>query len=111
MEGRLTEAVRSTARKSCRSARRCAATSGVAPAGKVKGVASITVRFNRLTARDENYQILSDFSLTAPSSKKKDAAKIGIGGGGAARSSARFAAAKGRGDRRGASAAAQAPAT
>lgn len=53
--------------------------SAVTAAGKVKGVASITVRFNRLTARDENYQILSDYSLTAPSSKKKDAAKIGIG--------------------------------
>lgn len=53
--------------------------SAVTPAGKVKGVASITVRFNRLNARDESYQILSDFSLTAPSSKKKDAAKIGIG--------------------------------
>ena len=48
-------------------------------AGKVKGVASLTVRFNQIRARDENYPILSDFSLTAPSSKKKDAAKIGIG--------------------------------
>jgi hypothetical protein len=53
--------------------------SAVTAAGKVKGVASITVRFNRLTARGESHQILSDFSLTAPSSKKKDAAKIGIG--------------------------------
>ena len=53
--------------------------SAVNAAGKVKGVASITVRFNRLTARGESHQILSDFSLTAPSSKKKDAAKIGIG--------------------------------
>jgi hypothetical protein len=53
--------------------------SSVQAAGKVKGVASIAVRFTRLTARDENYTILSDFTLTAPSSKKKDAAKIGIG--------------------------------
>jgi len=53
--------------------------SEVKAAGKVKGVASITVRFNRLTAREENYPIAADFSLTAPSSKKKDATKIGIG--------------------------------
>ena len=51
----------------------------VTPAGKVKGVASIGIRFNRITARGDNHSILSDFVLTAPSSKKKDAAKIGIG--------------------------------
>ena len=53
--------------------------SAVTAAGKVKGVASLTVRFNQIRAHDENHAIQSDFSLTAPSSKKKDAAKIGIG--------------------------------
>ena len=51
----------------------------VAAAGKVKGVATITLRFSRLTARSENYNIAADYALTAPSEKKKDAAKIGIG--------------------------------
>jgi len=53
--------------------------SAVQAAGKVKGVASLTVRFTRLTVRDENYPISAAFSLTAPTSKKKDAAKVGIG--------------------------------
>jgi hypothetical protein len=51
----------------------------VTPAGKVKGVASIGIRFNRISAHGESHSILSDLVLTAPSSKKKDAAKIGIG--------------------------------
>ncbi len=53
--------------------------SAVQAAGKVKGVASLTVRFTRITARDENYTVNSLFSLTAPTTKKKDAAKVGIG--------------------------------
>lgn len=53
--------------------------SAVQAAGKVKGVASITVRFDRLMAYGESHPIQADYALTAPSSKKKDAAKIGIG--------------------------------
>ena len=80
VEGRLTEAVTIDGTEVLPVGSRVLGNvSAVTAAGKVKGVASITVRFNRLNARDENYQILSDFSLTAPSSKKKDAAKIGIG--------------------------------
>jgi hypothetical protein len=55
--------------------------SSVQAAGKVKGVATLAVRFTRLTARDESYPIAADFSLQAPTSKGSDAKKIGIGAG------------------------------
>ncbi len=55
--------------------------SAVEAAGKVKGVASLSLKFSRLTARDENYAIAADFSIAAPTTKKEDAKKIGIGAG------------------------------
>lgn len=80
VEGRLTEAVTIDGTEVLPAGSKVLGNvSAVTAAGKVKGVASINVRFNRLSARGETHQILSDFSLTAPSSKKKDAAKIGIG--------------------------------
>jgi hypothetical protein len=80
VEARLTQAVTIDGREVLPVGTRVHGTvAAVAPAGKVKGVASITLRFSRLTARDENYNIAADYSLTAPSEKKKDAAKIGIG--------------------------------
>jgi hypothetical protein len=53
--------------------------SAVTAAGKVKGIASITIRFDRLVAYGESHPMQADFTLTAPSTKKKDVAKIGIG--------------------------------
>jgi hypothetical protein len=80
VEARLTESVSVDGTEVLPVGTRLSGTvSAVQAAGKVKGVASITVRFTRFTARDENYAINSPFSLTAPTSKKKDAAKIGIG--------------------------------
>jgi hypothetical protein len=53
------------------------------PGGRVKGVASITVRLDSLTLADGRTIDLSTSSYTkqAKSTKKKDAAKIGIGAG------------------------------
>lgn len=53
------------------------------PGGRVKGVASISVRLARLTLADGRTVEISTNSVgqEAPHTKKKDAAKIGIGGG------------------------------
>lgn len=53
------------------------------PGGRVSGVASISVRLERLTLADGRKVDLSTTSFTkqAKSSKKKDAMKIGIGAG------------------------------
>jgi hypothetical protein len=53
------------------------------PGGKVKGVASITVRLESLTLADGRKIDISTSSYTkqAKGTKKKDAAKIGIGAG------------------------------
>jgi len=53
------------------------------PGGRVKGVASMTVALKRLTLADGRTVQLSTSSFTqrARSTKKKDAAKIGIGAG------------------------------
>jgi hypothetical protein len=56
----------------------------VEPAGKVKGRASLTLRFTRLAFGDDVYQIYAPFSMTAPSTKKEDAEKIGIPAAGGA---------------------------
>jgi hypothetical protein len=58
--------------------------SEVEPAGKVKGRASLTMRFTRLALGDDVYQIYAPFSMTAPSTKKEDAEKIGIPAAGGA---------------------------
>lgn len=53
------------------------------PGGKTKGVASIAVRLESITLADGRRQSLTTNSYTkqAKSTKKKDAAKIGIGAG------------------------------
>ena len=53
------------------------------PGGKVKGVASITIQLKRLTLADgqEISIATNSFSANAKSTKKKDAAKVGIGAG------------------------------
>jgi hypothetical protein len=53
------------------------------PGGRVKGVASIAVRLESITLADGRRVDISTSSYTqqAKSSKKKDAAKIGIGAG------------------------------
>lgn len=51
------------------------------PAGKVKGVASLGLRFTSVAAHDERYQISANWAAEAESEKKKDVAKIGIGAG------------------------------
>jgi hypothetical protein len=53
------------------------------PGGKVKGVASITIQLKRLTLADgqEISIATNSFSADAKSTKKKDAAKVGIGAG------------------------------
>ena len=51
-------------------------------AGKVKGVARVAVRFTRFSHDDEVISIhTSSYARQAESTKKKDAAKIGIGAG------------------------------
>jgi hypothetical protein len=50
--------------------------------GKVKGLASLSVRFTSLVVDDERYELTaSSVSRQAESTKKKDAAKVGIGTG------------------------------
>jgi uncharacterized protein YcfJ len=50
--------------------------------GKVKGLASLAFTFNRVTVRNERLDIrTSRVSRQADSTKKKDAAKVGIGAG------------------------------
>jgi len=47
-------------------------------AGKVKGRASIALRFNTLTARGHAYPVVARVSRVAPATKASDARKIGI---------------------------------
>ena len=47
-------------------------------AGKVKGRASLALRFNTVVARDESYPIAAGISVEAPSKKGKDAATIAL---------------------------------
>jgi hypothetical protein len=54
---------------------------GVESSGKVKGRASLALQFNTLVVRDERVPISARWSAQAESTKKKDAAKIGIGAG------------------------------
>ena len=50
--------------------------------GKVKGRASLAFRFERLSVRNEEYDLQTErISRQARATKKKDAAKIGIGAG------------------------------
>jgi hypothetical protein len=53
----------------------------VVSAGKVKGRASLGLLFSSVTAYDERYPISARWAAEAASTKKKDAAKIGIGAG------------------------------
>jgi hypothetical protein len=58
------------------------AVTDVQRSGKVKGRASLSFRFSSFTLDDEAYDIrTSSVSRTAAGTKKKDAAKIGIGAG------------------------------
>lgn len=51
-------------------------------AGKVKGRASVALRFDRLSAHGEDYDVRTDrISRQAQATKKEDAKKIGIGAG------------------------------
>lgn len=52
------------------------AVTAVKPAGKVKGRASLAMRFNTIVVRDESYPILAGLAVEAASTKGKDAAKI-----------------------------------
>lgn len=52
--------------------------------GKVKGRASLGLRFGTLTARGESYPIAAQISRVAPATKAQDAAKIGIPAAGGA---------------------------
>ena len=54
---------------------------GVESSGKVKGRASLALQFNTLVVRDERVPVSARWSAQAESTKKKDAAKIGIGAG------------------------------
>jgi hypothetical protein len=50
--------------------------------GKVKGRARVAFRFNRITSRDESFDIAtSSVVREAEGTKKKDAKKVGIGAG------------------------------
>ena len=49
--------------------------------GKVKGVAAFTLELTSVVARGETYAISARYEAAAPSEKKKDAGKIGIGAG------------------------------
>jgi hypothetical protein len=65
-------------------ARASGVVSSVVPAGKVKGRASLSVKFNELRVKEETYPIGARFGMTAPSTKKEDAMKIGIPAAGGA---------------------------
>jgi hypothetical protein len=56
----------------------------VEPAGKVKGRARLAMRFTRISTGGETYTIAAPFAMTAPSTKKEDAEKIGIPAAGGA---------------------------
>jgi len=57
---------------------------GVQDAGKVKGRASLAMRFTRIVVGDDSYPISAPFAMTAPSTKKQDAEKIGLPAAGGA---------------------------
>ncbi len=85
VDARLTEAVRVDGTEVLPAGSRLRGTvSAVQAAGKVKGVASLAVRFTRLTIGDDHYTIAADFSLQAPATKGEDAKKVGIGAAGGA---------------------------
>jgi hypothetical protein len=50
----------------------------VQPSGKVKGRASMELRFRSVTARGRDYAISADVDRVAPATKTEDAKKIGI---------------------------------
>jgi hypothetical protein len=52
--------------------------------GKVKGRASLAIRFQSLTVGSESYPIAAQISRIAPATKKQDAEKIGIPAAGGA---------------------------
>ena len=52
--------------------------SAVRPSGKVKGRASLELRFDQLTAHGQTHEIDARFARTAPSSRESDVKKIGI---------------------------------
>jgi hypothetical protein len=52
--------------------------------GKVKGRASLAIRFQTLTVGGESYPIAAQISRVAPATKKQDAEKIGIPAAGGA---------------------------
>jgi hypothetical protein len=56
----------------------------VVPAGKVKGRARLAMRFTQIVAGDETYAIAAPFDVTAPSTRRDDAQKIGIPAAGGA---------------------------
>lgn len=56
----------------------------VEPAGKVRGRASVAMRFREVAARGETYPLDARFSMSAPSTKKQDAMKVGVPAAGAA---------------------------
>jgi hypothetical protein len=58
--------------------------SSVVPAGKVKGRASLALKFTDLRAGEDSYPIQARFGMTAPPTKKEDAMKIGIPAAGGA---------------------------
>jgi hypothetical protein len=58
--------------------------SSVVPAGKVKGRASVALKFTDLRTKEESYPIEARFGMTAPNTKKEDAMKIGIPAAGGA---------------------------
>jgi hypothetical protein len=51
------------------------------PAGKVKGRASLTLRFGTISVADERYTIQARVSRLAPATKGEDAAKIAVPAG------------------------------
>jgi hypothetical protein len=56
----------------------------VQQAGKVKGRASLALRFTRVTAHGENYPLAARFTMVAPATKEQDAKTIGIPAAGGA---------------------------
>jgi hypothetical protein len=52
--------------------------SGARPSGKVKGRASLELRFDQLTAHGQTHELDARFARTAPSAKESDIKKIGI---------------------------------
>ncbi len=54
------------------------------PSGKVKGLASLAVRFDSIRAGSESYPVAMTYSRTAEPTKASDAKKIGIPAAGGA---------------------------